>query len=180
MGHWTASEPKAKRGEATGQHLQFHCKDTDLSLSPAFQELINDRDTACHAVCPLPQPLHSFSIPASPQDRPPYNLTWKVSPTSASLHALEDTSTNPSVDLYELLSPGNTAHVVWSCHPVVWTLESDGSCLSPLPCRPMAHDTVTGPLPMRTCTSDISMIQEVPLMSKANMGYRPSQNLNPL
>ena len=33
--------------------------------------------------------------------------------------ALEDISTNPSVDLYELLSPGNTALVVGSCYPVV-------------------------------------------------------------
>lgn len=126
------------------------------------------------------QPLHSCSILASPQDRPSCNLTWKVSPTSARLHALEDISTNPSVDLYGLLHPGNTALIVCSCYPVVWTLQSDGSGLSPLPCRPVAHDTVTGPLHMRTCTSDISMTQEVPLMSKANVGYCPSHNLNPL
>lgn len=66
--HWTASEPEAKRGEATGQHLQFHRRDTDLSLSPAFQELINDQDTAHHAVCPLP----SLCILA--QSLPPHRI----------------------------------------------------------------------------------------------------------
>lgn len=174
--HWTANEPEAKRGEATGQHLQFHHQRHRLVSEPAFQELLNGQHTAHRAVCPRPASAF-FLNPCFPHRIGPLsNLTWKVSPTSASLHALEDISTNPSVELYELLSPGNTALVVCSCYSVVWTLQRAGNCLSPLPCRPVAHDTVTGPLHMRTCTSDVSTT-EVPLMSKANMGYCPSHNL---
>lgn len=172
--HWTASEPEAKGGEATGQHLQFHHKDTDLSLSPAFQELINDQHTAHHAVCPLPS-LCILSQSLLPHRIGP--LVISLEKLVLRLQAFTHLKTSVLILLWNCM---NTAVIVCSCYPVVWTLQRDGGCLSPLPCRPMAHDTVTGPLHMRTCTSDVSMTREVPLMSKANMGYRPSHNLNAL
>lgn len=159
---WTRSP---KGGEA-GQHLRFHPPKTELqSLSPGFQ-IINVQLFAAHALS-VSSTSAFFLNPCFPRIGPLVISLEKLVLVQAFTHEHQYLIFLPGS--CELLSPGNTALVVCSCYSVVEHYRGTAIACHQLHLMSRGHDTVTGPLHMRTHLKASLRLREVPWCPRQTM-----------